>query len=135
MPGPSSRGSTQPTVECAEFLPSTPCGLYSSVRGASGRQDVAWAGSGSITARLESVSGSLYLTVTTPCAPLSGAASITGNILQVRSIAVGAMSCPGEPASQEAWVLEFLRRPIKLAYASGTLTWLSGPDTLGFKSH
>lgn len=132
--GPSPGGSTQPTIECAEFLSSTPCGTYSSVRGESGGQDVAWIGTGAVTARLTAVSGSLYLTVTTPCSPLSGPASVAGGIMQLGSIAVGAMGCAGDAASQQAWVLEFLKRPIKMAYINGTLTWLSGADTLDFKS-
>lgn len=90
--------------------------------------------SGAVTVRLTTVAGSLQLAVKTPCNPASGPATIRENTLVAGNVASGAMGCPAEAGTQEAWVLHFLRGPIEMTSSGGTLTWKSGPDTLTLRA-
>ncbi|MHC6221362.1 hypothetical protein [Arthrobacter sp. MMS24-S77] len=133
-PGPGTAAPTPtPTITCASFLPTAPCSTYASVSGKTDGKDLPWASSGSVTAKLQTVDGSLHLTVTTTCGPLGGPATRTGTVLTVGDIAVGAAACAELTASQQQWVLAFLKRPIDMAYNNGILTWTSGTDSLAFK--
>ncbi|WP_354217796.1 MULTISPECIES: META domain-containing protein [unclassified Arthrobacter] len=131
---PGSTGTAAPQETCAAFLPSTPCTKYTSVSGTASGKDLPWVASGGVRAQLTSVNGELQLTVTTKCGPMSGQATVTGNTLNARNIATGAVGCSGDVGEQHLWVLEFLKRPIELTFSQGTLTWKSGTDTLSFKS-
>ncbi len=133
VPVPSPPSTPAPTETCASFLPTAPCGTYASVSGKADGKDLPWASSRSVTAKLQSVGGSFQLTVTTTCGPLSGPATRTGTVLTVGDIAVGASACAELAASQQQWVLAFLKKPIDMAYNNGTLTWTSGTDSLAFK--
>lgn len=149
-PAPSSTGSansgtftsspsgptttSQPQESCAAFLPSSPCTKYTGVSGTANSKDLPWVASGGVKAQLTAVNGELQLTVLTKCGPVSGPATITGNRITVSDIAIGAMGCIGDVGEQQAWVLEFLMRPIEQTFSQGTLTWKSGTDTLSFKS-
>ncbi|MFH5880178.1 META domain-containing protein [Arthrobacter sp. NA-172] len=83
---------------------------------------------------LNSVDGSLQLAARTPCAPVGGPATIKGNTLTVGKLAVGAVGCAGDAATEQQWVVEFLRLPIEMSYSQGTLIWKNGADALSFKS-
>ncbi len=48
--------------------------------------------------------------------------------------ATGASSCIGTAGEHQAWIHEFLRRPIAMTYAEDKLTWKSGTGTLSFKA-
>ncbi|UYY83444.1 META domain-containing protein [Arthrobacter sp. YA7-1] len=76
----------------------------------------------------------LQFAAKTPCNPISGPATITGNTHTLGKLAAGAMGCAGESSAQEQWVTQFLSRPIEMSFVQDTLTWTSGGDTLRFKS-
>lgn len=130
----SAAASSPPSGSCAAFLPDTPCATYASTAGSSGSSDLAWVAGGHLTARLESVSGSLHLTMTTPCGPLSAPAQISGSTLIIGAIAVGASGCTSEASARQQWVITFLQRTVAMTVASGTLKWTSGGDVLTFKA-
>ncbi|WP_254785451.1 META domain-containing protein [Arthrobacter sp. ok362] len=88
-----------------------------------------------MTAQLTTVAGSLQLAVKTPCNPVSGPATISGNTLHVGNIAVGAMGCAGDVGAREQWVLQFLQRPVEMTSADGVLKWTSGADTLTLRAN
>lgn len=133
--GPTSLVTTPapPRETCAAFLPSAPCTTYVSIAGTADGVDLAWAASGGLTVQLSSVDGSLYVTAKTPCSPVSGPARITGNMLAVGSLGIGAMGCTGDAAMQQQWFVDFLKRPIEMSFGQGTLNWKSGTDTITFK--
>lgn len=126
--------SVSPVEVCAKFLPSASCSSYVSVSGTSHGKNLAWVASGAVTVRLTTVAGSLQLAVKTPCNPVSGPATISETTLVTGNMAMGAMGCPAEAGTQEAWVMQFLRRPVGMTSSDGTLHWKSGPDTLTFRS-
>jgi heat shock protein HslJ len=97
-----------------------------------GGKNLPWASS-AVTARLTSVNEELQLTVTTACAPMNGQATVHGNTLNVRNIAVGAVGCTEDDGEQQLWVLDFLKRPIQMTFDDGILTWTSGTDSLTFR--
>lgn len=119
---------------CATFLPAAPCSAYVSVSGTANGENLPWLASGAVTAQLTNVAGALQLAVKTPCNPVGGPATISGDTLRVGGIAVGAMGCAGDVGAQEQWVVQFLRRPIDMTSADGALIWKSGPDTLTLKA-
>lgn len=131
---PSQSVSTPPLTTCASFLPSAPCSQYVSISGTSNGVTLPWVATGGLTVELHSVNGGLQFAAKTPCNPISGPAAITGNTLTVDELAVGAMGCAGDPSAQEQWVVQFLKRPIEMAFGQDTLTWTTGADTLSFKS-
>ena len=131
---PSPTSSTPPQVSCAAFLPSAPCATYASTSGTAAGRDLPWVASDSLRVQLESVNGDLYLSVRTNCAPISGPADITGNVMTVGDIGIGAAGCPEDLGQQDTWVLEFLKRPVEVTFSQDTLQWTSGADTLSFKS-
>jgi hypothetical protein len=131
---PSPTSSTPPQVSCAAFLPSVPCATYASTSGTAAGRDLPWVASGSLRVQLESVNGDLYLSVRTNCAPISGPVDITGNVMTVGDIGIGAAGCPEDLGQQDTWVLEFLKRPVEVTFSQDTLQWTSGADTLSFKS-
>ena len=59
---------------------------------------------------------------------------ITGNVMTVGDIGIGAAGCPEDLGQQDTWVLEFLKRPVEVTFSQDTLQWTSGADTLSFKS-
>lgn len=89
---------------------------------------------GSLRVQLNSVNGDLYLSVRTNCAPISGPVEITGDIMTVGDIGIGAVGCPEDLGQQDTRVLEFLTRPVEVTFSQDTLQWTSGADTLSFKS-
>ncbi|MCZ9880401.1 META domain-containing protein [Arthrobacter sp. B2a2-09] len=133
--GPASLVTTSapPREMCAAFLTSAPCSTYVSIAGAADGVDLPWAASGGLTVKLSTLDGSLHVSAKTPCSPVSGPATITGNTLVVGGIAIGAMGCARDAASQEQWFVDFLKRPIEMSFSQGTLNWKSGSDTLIFK--
>lgn len=116
------------------FLPSAPCAIYASTSGTAAGQDLPWVAAGSLRVQLEAVNGDLYLSVRTTCAPISGPVKITGNVMTVGDLAIGAIGCREELGRQDTWVLEFLKRPVEVTFSQDTLQWTSGADTLSFKS-
>lgn len=132
---PSPTVSAPPLESCASFLPSAPCSQYVSISGTSNGVALPWAAAGGLTVELNSLNGGLQLAAKTPCNPISGPAAITGNTLTVDELAVGAMGCAGNPSAQEQWVVQFLKRPIEMAFGQDTLTWTTGADTLSFKAN
>lgn len=126
--------STTQSGGCPTFLPSAPCADYASVSGTSKGVDLPWVASGSVKAQLEAVNGTYQLSVQDKCGPLSGPATITGNTMVVGDIAVGAVGCEGDVSAQHLWVMAFLKRPIEMTYTDGVLKWMSGSETLSFKS-
>ncbi|GAA3314548.1 hypothetical protein GCM10017710_21550 [Arthrobacter ramosus] len=131
---PASRVTTTPPREtCAVFLPSAPCGAYVSIAGTADGVELPWATSGGLTVQLSSVNGSLYVTAKTPCSPVSGPATITGNTLVAGELGIGAMGCISDAGTQQQWFVDFLKRPIEMSFSQGTLNWKSGTDTLTFK--
>jgi heat shock protein HslJ len=131
----SQTASKAPLEVCATFLPSTPCSPYVSISGTANGKNLPWLASGAVTVQLTNVAGSLQLAVKTPCNPVGGPATISGDTLHVGDIAVGAMGCAGDDGAQEHWVLKFLQRPIQMTSADGVLNWKSGPDTLTLRSN
>ncbi|MFK4297284.1 hypothetical protein ABH924_002434 [Arthrobacter sp. GAS37] len=130
----ASRVTTTPPREtCAAFLPSAPCRAYVSIAGTADGVELPWAASGGLTVQLSSVNGSLYVTAKTPCSPVSGPATITGNTLVVGELGIGAMGCISDAGTQQQWFVDFLNRPIEMSFSQGTLNWKSGTDTLTFK--
>lgn len=119
---------------CASFLPTAPCSQYVSISGTSNGVTLPWVAAGGLRVELYSVNGELQFGAKTPCNPISGPAAITGNTLTLDKLAVGAMGCAGESSAQEQWVMQFLSRPIELAFVHDTLTWTAGADTLSFKN-
>lgn len=132
---PASRVTTTapPRQTCAAFLPSAPCTEYVSIAGTADGIDLPWAASGGLTVQLNSVGGSLYVTAKTPCSPVSGPATITGDTLVVGKLGIGAMGCISDAGSQQQWFVDFLKRPIEMSFSQGTLKWNSGTETLVFK--
>lgn len=146
--GPGTAGSTPPAAPpnsqtvsrtpveaCAPFLPSASCSPYASISGTANGKNLPWLASGAVTVQLTTVTGSLQLAVKTPCNPVGGPATISGNTLDVGDIAVGAMGCAGDVGAQEQWVVGFLQRPIEMTSADGVLHWTSGPDTLTLRAN
>ncbi|MHA7168780.1 META domain-containing protein [Arthrobacter bambusae] len=133
--GPTSLVTTpaSPREMCAAFLPSAPCTEYVSTAGTSDGVDLPWVASGRLTVQLSSVNGSLYIAAKTPCSPISGAATITGDTLVVGTLGIGAMGCAADAATRQQWFVDFLKRPIEMSFSQGTLTWKSGSDMLTFK--
>ncbi len=133
--GPASLAtrSAPPRETCAAFLPSAPCTEYVSIAGTADGIDLPWAASEGLTVKLSSVDGSLQFTAKTPCSPVSGPATITGNTLVVGKLGIGAMGCISDAATQQQWLVDFLKRPIEMSFSQGTLNWKSGTDTLIFK--
>jgi hypothetical protein len=131
---PSPTVSAPPVESCASFLPTAPCSRYVSISGTSNGVSLPWVAEGGLRVELYSVNGGLQFAAKTPCNPISGPAAITGNILTLDKPAVGAMGCAGESSAQEQWVMQFLSRPIEMAFVQDTLTWTTGADTLSFKS-
>ncbi|MDF9750698.1 heat shock protein HslJ [Arthrobacter sp. ES3-54] len=127
--------SKAPVEACAPFLPSASCSPYASVSGTANGKNLPWLASGAVTVQLTTVAGSLQLAVKTPCNPVGGPATISGNTLHVGDIAVGAMGCADGAGAQEQWVLQFLQRPIEMTSAGGALNWTSGPDTLTLRAN
>lgn len=130
-PVPVTTGPPQET--CAAFLPKAPCATYASVAATSNGKALPWSAAGTIKARLTSVEDTLQLVMRTDCAPVGGRVTIAGNIMTTGSIATGASGCIGTAGQDQAWIHEFLKRPIAMTYAQDTLTWTSGTDTLSFK--
>lgn len=134
-PTPLPAITSQPQEVCAPFLPGAPCATYDSVSAASNGKALPWAANGAVKAQLTSINGALLLTVRTPCGPLGAPVVIKGNILTVAGkIAAGAEGCIGAAGFQRNWVQEFLKRPIAMTYANGKLLWVSGADSLTFRS-
>lgn len=131
---PSPTVSTPPVATCASFLPTAPCSPYVSISGTSNGVTLPWVAAGGLRVELYSVNGELRFGAKTPCNPISGPAAITGNTLTLDKPAVGAMGCAGESSAQEQWTMQFLSRPIEMAFVQDTLTWTAGADTLSFKS-
>lgn len=129
-----STTSAPPTVKCAAFLPSAPCSPYTSVSGEANGKDLPWVAAGGITLKLTDVGGSLYLTAKTPCTPVDTPVTITGSTLHAGKIAVDAASCASEFSIQQQWFVDFLQRPVDMAYSNGVLKWVSGSDILTFKN-
>lgn len=125
--------TTPPRETCAAFLPSAPCGTYVSIAGTADGVELPWAASEGLTVHLSSVDGSLHVTAKTPCSPVSGPATITGNTLVVGELGIGAMGCISDAGTQQQWFVDFLKRPIEMSYSQGALNWTSGTDTLTFK--
>ncbi|UKA56812.1 META domain-containing protein [Arthrobacter sp. FW306-2-2C-D06B] len=125
--------SAPPRQTCAAFQPSAPCTEYVSIAGTADGIDLPWAASGGLAVQLSSVGGSLYLIAKTPCSPVSGPATITGDTLVAGKLGIGAMGCVSDAGSQQQWFVDFLKRPIEMSFSQGTLTWKSGSDTLIFK--
>jgi len=126
--------SAPPTEACAHFLPAAPCITYNSVAASSDGKALPWAAAGAVKIQLTSVNGGLQLAMRAPCSPFSAPVTIKGNTLTVGKIAVGAAGCVGAAGDYQSWLQEFLKRPIAMTYANGTLFWVSGPDSLSFKS-
>lgn len=131
---PSPTVSTPPAATCASFLPTAACSQYVSISATSNGVDLPWAAAGGLRVELYSVNGELQFGAKTPCNPISAPAVINGNTLTLDKPAVGAMGCAGESSAQEQWVMQFLGRPIEMAFVQDTLTWTAGADTLSFKS-
>lgn len=131
-PVPATSGPPRET--CAAFLPTAPCSTYSSVAATSNGMALPWAAAGTIKVRLSSVEGTLQLAMKTDCSPISGPATIAGNIMTLGKIATGASGCIGTAGDHQAWIHEFLKRPIAMTYKQDTLTWTNGTDTLSFKA-
>jgi heat shock protein HslJ len=93
-----------------------------------------WAAAGTIKVRLSSVEGTLQLAMKTDCSPISGPATIAGNIMSLGKVATGASGCIGIAGEHEAWIHEFLKRSIAMTYTQDTLTWTSGTNTLSFRA-
>lgn len=126
--------SAPPREACAHFLAAAPCITYNSVAASSNGKALPWAADGAVKIQLTSVNGGLQLAMRTPCASFSAPATIKGNTLTVGKIAVGAEGCVGAAGDDQAWPQEFLKRPTAMTYAKGTLFWVSGTDSLNFKS-
>lgn len=45
---------------------------------------------------------------------------------------MGAAACAELAASQQLWVMAFLKKPVDMGYNNGSLTWTSGTDSLAF---
>ncbi|NYE93884.1 hypothetical protein FHU41_000105 [Psychromicrobium silvestre] len=131
---PSASSSTPPQESCAVFLPATPCSQYVSVSGASHGVVLPWLAKGGLIVGLTSVNGGLQFTAKTPCDPISGPATLSGNSLTVGKLAVGAAGCVGDQSQQQQWMMQFLKQPITMTFSQNVLTWTSGTDTLSFKS-
>lgn len=134
-PTPLPATTSRPQQTCAPFLPGAPCTTYDSVSAASNGKALPWAANGAVKAQLTSINGELLLTVRTPCGPLGAPVVIKGNILTVAGkIATGAEGCVGAEGYQRLWVQEFLKRPVAMTHESGKLLWVSGDDSLTFRS-
>lgn len=131
-PVPATPGPPQET--CAAFLPTAPCAAYSSFAATSTGKAQPWAAARTIKVRLTSVEGTLQLAMKTDCSPISGPVTIAGNIMAIGRIATGASGCIGTAGIHQAWIDEFLKRPIAMTYTQNTLAWTSGTDTLSFKA-
>ncbi|MDQ0210778.1 META domain-containing protein [Arthrobacter bambusae] len=131
---PTPNVSTPPLATCKPFLPSAPCSQFVSILGTSNGVNLPWVAAGGLRVELYSVNGVLQFAAKTPCNPISGPATITGNTLALGKLAAGAMGCAGESSAQEQWVTQFLSRPIEMSFVQDTLTWTSGGDTLRFKT-
>ncbi|WP_426986184.1 hypothetical protein [Pseudarthrobacter sp. Y6] len=46
---------------------------------------------------------------------------ITGNVMTVGDIGIGAVGCPEDLGQQDTWVLEFLKRPVEVTFSQDTL--------------
>ncbi|WP_136612318.1 hypothetical protein [Sinomonas albida] len=134
-PSPSALSTTRaaPIVACAPFVPTAPCTTYVSVSGRDDGGDLSWMTPGAITAKLESVDTALYLTAVTPCGPLSGPVAQSGSTLTPGAIAVGASGCASsQQAGDQAFLIEFLKKPFAAAYSDGHLTWTNEKGSLVF---
>jgi len=131
-PVPATSGPPQET--CAAFLPTAPCSTYSSVAATSNGMALPWAAAGTIKVRLSSVEGTLQLAMKTDCSPISGPATIAGNIMTLGKVATGASGCIGTAGEHQAWIHEFLKRSIAMTHTQDTLTWTSGTNTLSFRA-
>lgn len=131
---PNAGTSVPPSSTCAQFLPDAPCGEYASASGTENGAALPWLEHGDVIVRLESLEGVLYLTVRTPCGPMSGPVTIDADTMTVdrEELALGAMGClDEEEAAHQKWVLELLRHhPIAMSYSDGYLSWKSGAKTL-----
>lgn len=123
-----------PRITCEPFLPSTPCGEYISIGASSDGGTVPWAAAGGVSVQLQSVEGERLFIAKTPCAPINGSAKIAGDTLTVGALTFGAVGCSEVTGPQQQWVETFLKRPIRMSFSQGELTWKSGPDTLIFRS-
>lgn len=126
--------SDPPQESCAAFLPTAPCATYGGVAATSNGKALPWAAVGTTKVRLTSVEGTLQLVMKTYCSPIGGPVTIAGNIMTIGKIATGASGCIGTGGEHQAWIHEFLKRPIAMTYTQDTLTWSSGTDTLRFKA-
>ncbi len=81
---PTSFNSTPPLATCKPFLPSAPCSQFVSILGTSNGVNLPWVAAGGLRVELYSVNGVLQFAAKTPCNPISGPATITGNTHHTR---------------------------------------------------